>query len=68
MPSFQGSEQRPLADANTKAQAALILVLGDQLSHHRNALKDAVPGRDIIVMAEVSSEASYVGIIDTKLR
>jgi deoxyribodipyrimidine photolyase-related protein len=60
MTSVHGSEQRPLADANTKSQAALILVLGDQLTHHRNALKDAVPGRDTIVMAEVSSEARYV--------
>jgi deoxyribodipyrimidine photolyase-related protein len=35
-------------------------VLGDQLTPDRGALKGAVPGRDIIVMAEVASEARYV--------
>ena len=39
---------------------ALILVLGDQLTPDRNALKGAVPGRDFVVMAEVSAEARYV--------
>ena len=38
----------------------LILVLADQLSTQQPALKAAVPGRDIIVMAEVAEEASYV--------
>ncbi|MFN3273981.1 MAG: cryptochrome/photolyase family protein [Paracoccus sp. (in: a-proteobacteria)] len=37
----------------------LILVLGDQLSHDIAALREAAPG-DIIVMAEVMDEASYV--------
>ncbi|GAB5451307.1 MAG: cryptochrome/photolyase family protein [Halioglobus sp.] len=38
----------------------LILVLGDQLTANRGALRDAVPGRDVILMAEVHSEATYV--------
>ncbi|TJZ94099.1 cryptochrome/photolyase family protein [Paracoccus gahaiensis] len=37
----------------------LILVLGDQLSRDLSALREARPG-DVIVMAEVMSEASYV--------
>lgn len=37
----------------------LILILGDQLSHDLSALRAAEPG-DIIVMAEVMAEASYV--------
>ena len=44
----------------SKSHAALILVLGDQLTPDRGALKDAVPGRDSVVMAEVASEARYV--------
>ena len=40
--------------------AKLILVLADQLSTQQPALKSAVPGRDIVVMAEVAEEASYV--------
>ena len=39
---------------------ALILVLGDQLSLGRGALRDARPGVDTILMAEVAEEASYV--------
>ena len=38
----------------------LILVLGDQLTHVRAALADASPQHDVIVMAEVKEEASYV--------
>ena len=38
----------------------LILVLGDQLSTQQPALRAAVPGRDIILMAEVAEEANYV--------
>ena len=41
-------------------ERALICVLGDQLTHGHGALKDAIPGRDEIVMAEVPAEASYV--------
>ena len=40
--------------------AKLILVLADQLSTQQPALQSAVPGRDIVVMAEVAEEASYV--------
>lgn len=39
---------------------ALILVLGDQLSPGRGALRSARPGIDTIVMAEVREEARYV--------
>ena len=39
---------------------ALVLVLGDQLDVAHGALKQARPGVDTIVMAEVSEEASYV--------
>ena len=39
---------------------ALILVLGDQLDLVHGALREARPGVDTIVMAEVAEEASYV--------
>jgi deoxyribodipyrimidine photolyase-related protein len=39
---------------------ALRLVLGDQLTHGVNALRDATPGEDTILMAEVMGEATYV--------
>lgn len=38
----------------------LVLVLGDQLSRDLSALKAADRARDIIVMAEVADEATYV--------
>ena len=38
----------------------LVLVLGDQLSDGLSALREADPTRDIVVMAEVMDEASYV--------
>ena len=38
----------------------LVLVLGDQLSEGLSALRAADRGRDIVVMAEVMEEASYV--------
>ena len=37
----------------------LILVLGDQLSDNLSALREAREG-DVVVMAEVMDEASYV--------
>jgi deoxyribodipyrimidine photolyase-related protein len=40
--------------------ARLILVLGDQLSHGLSSLAAGVPGRDVVLMAEVMEEASYV--------
>ncbi|WP_424932487.1 cryptochrome/photolyase family protein [Amaricoccus macauensis] len=39
----------------------LVLVLGDQLSPGLSALRAADKDRDVIVMAEVRDEASYVG-------
>ncbi len=39
----------------------LVLVLGDQLSKGLSALREADKARDIVVMAEVADEASYVG-------
>ena len=41
-------------------ESKLILVLGDQHSLNQPALKQAEPGRDIIVLAEVAEEATYV--------
>ena len=38
----------------------LVLILGDQLSHEGAALRAADPARDVIVMAEVMAEATYV--------
>ena len=38
----------------------LILVLGDQLTDELSALREGDPSRDIVVMAEVMGEASYV--------
>ncbi|HBU14837.1 MAG TPA: cryptochrome/photolyase family protein [Gemmobacter sp.] len=38
----------------------LILILGDQLTHGIAALRAADPARDIVVMAEVMAEGSYV--------
>jgi len=38
----------------------LVLVLGDQLSDALSALQSADPATDIVVMAEVGAEASYV--------
>jgi deoxyribodipyrimidine photolyase-related protein len=38
----------------------LVLVLGDQLSPGMAALKAADPARDVVVMAEVADEATYV--------
>ena len=43
-----------------ESDRSLILVLGDQLSHDRGALKNASPETDCIVMAEVQEEATYV--------
>ncbi|WP_417473198.1 cryptochrome/photolyase family protein [Leisingera sp.] len=47
-------EREPAAAGN------LILILGDQLSRNIPSLKDADPSRDILLMAEVMEEASYV--------
>ena len=38
----------------------LVLVLGDQLSHDLSALEAADKGQDIVVMAEVMEEGTYV--------
>ena len=38
----------------------LVLVLGDQLSPELSALQKADKSNDIVVMAEVMGEASYV--------
>jgi (6-4)DNA photolyase len=46
-------------DCDTDAPG-LILVLGDQLTRDRGALRGARPGVDTVVMAEVAEEASYV--------
>merc|ERR1712137_1507884 len=46
---------------------SLILVLGDQLSLSMSSLKDANPESDIVLMAEVMEEATYVGHHKKKL-
>jgi deoxyribodipyrimidine photolyase-related protein len=46
--------------AGNMARSTLVLVLGDQLDPARGALRDARPGVDTILMAEVAEEASYV--------
>lgn len=38
----------------------LILVLGDQLSMDLSALREGDKDRDVVVMAEVGDEATYV--------
>nr|WP_210730491.1 cryptochrome/photolyase family protein [Roseibacterium persicicum] len=38
----------------------MILVLGDQLSEGLSSLREGDPARDVVVMAEVMDEASYV--------
>ncbi|KEP70200.1 deoxyribodipyrimidine photolyase [Thioclava dalianensis] len=45
----------------------LIVVLGDQLSHDGAALRAADKASDVVMMAEVRSEASYVGHHKQKL-
>ena len=47
--------------------ANLILILGDQLSHHLSALEGADKDNDLVVMAEVHSEASYTNHHKKKL-
>ena len=42
------------------AQGVLRLVLGDQLSDGLSSLRDLDRGRDVVLMAEVMSEATYV--------
>ncbi|MEL6476967.1 MAG: cryptochrome/photolyase family protein [Pseudomonadota bacterium] len=41
-------------------QPRIVLVLGDQLSLNLSSLSAADPARDIVLMAEVADEASYV--------
>lgn len=45
----------------------LILILGDQLSENLSALSGANPAQDVILMAEVHEEASYVNHHKKKL-
>ncbi len=47
--------------------ANLILILGDQLSHYLSALAGADKENDLVVMAEVHSEASYTNHHKKKL-
>jgi deoxyribodipyrimidine photolyase-related protein len=39
---------------------SLILVLGDQLTHDLSAFDGATPARDVVLMAEVAEETTYV--------
>ena len=38
----------------------LIILFGDQLTFDISALEGAIPGRDVILMAEVREEGEYV--------
>jgi deoxyribodipyrimidine photolyase-related protein len=42
------------------AKSTLVLVLGDQLTLERGALRDTVPEDTVVLMAEVAEEAEYV--------
>ena len=42
------------------SDTALILILGDQLSHAISSLKGANKARDVVLMAEVTDETTYV--------
>lgn len=46
--------------AKTPSDASLILVVGDQLSQSLASLTQADKNRDVVLMAEVAEEASYV--------
>lgn len=52
--------RRMTEDTPSSSDANLILVLGDQLSPDLPSLCAGDPDRDIVLMAEVASEASYV--------
>jgi deoxyribodipyrimidine photolyase-related protein len=53
------ASRRP--DRTQPSGGVLRLVLGDQISDGRlSSLRDLDPGRDVVLMAEVMSEASYV--------
>ncbi len=47
--------------SDVKASGTLRLVLGDQLSDDLSALEGLDPARDLVLMAEVQEEATYVG-------
>lgn len=47
--------------AGTVGDAGVLrLVLGDQLSDNLSSLRDLDPAHDVVLMAEVMSEATYV--------
>lgn len=49
-----------MGQTTTAATGTLRLVLGDQLSDSLSALRDLDPSRDVVLMAEVMAEATYV--------
>ena len=49
-----------MTQTTTAATGTLRLVLGDQLSDALSALSDLDPSRDVVLMAEVNDEATYV--------
>ncbi len=49
-----------MLQTTTAAAGTLRLVLGDQLSDDLSALTDLDPARDVVLMAEVMAEATYV--------
>ncbi|MDX2308563.1 MAG: cryptochrome/photolyase family protein [Hyphomicrobium sp.] len=49
-----------MSRAPTTDGARLIPILGDQLSHHMTSLRAGEPSRDLVLMAEVADETTYV--------
>ena len=45
---------------STRSVDTIRLILGDQLSHNLATLRDINPARDVVLMAEVMEECTYV--------
>jgi deoxyribodipyrimidine photolyase-related protein len=50
----------PSEPSTTNDRPRIVLILGDQLSPDMHALRNANPDKDIVLMAEVLEEATYV--------
>ena len=49
-----------MPEAKKLAPVRIVLILGDQLTPTIAALRAAAPARDVVLLAEVAQEASYV--------
>ena len=45
---------------STRSVDTIRLIFGDQLSHNLATLRDINPARDVVLMAEVMEECTYV--------